>query len=111
MASVAQALTDRMDQLHVTRSKDSIYTIISDDHNVHCITADMLDAWWASLPPEQKAIYFEADLEGYLYETAALAESKVSEFQAHVDRFFDDMQKLHKSPFTGLTKEVAHADL
>lgn len=104
--SVAQALTQRMNQKSITRSPKSIYTVVSDEHNVHCMTEGMLDAWWASLPPEQKAVVYEADLDGLLDETVALANPIASEFQSHVDRFFADMARIQKSPFTGLTREV-----
>jgi hypothetical protein len=106
--SIAQALTQRMNQKSVTRSSKSIYTVVSDDHNVHCMTEDMLDAWWASLPPEQKATVYEADLDGLLDETVALANPLASGFQSHVEKFFGDMERIQKSPFTGLTREVAN---
>ena len=58
--STAKALTERMDATGRKRSQsESIYTIVSDDHNVHCMTAPMLDAWWSSLNPERKAEIFD----------------------------------------------------
>lgn len=108
--SVARAFTQRMNEKGIKRSRNSIFTVAADDHNIHCMTEDMIDEWWASLSPEQKAIHFEDDLNGDLYETVALANPNLSEFQAHVDRFFSDMQRIQKSPFTGLTREVAHGN-
>lgn len=103
--SIAQILTQRMNEKGIQRTRKSIYTVAADAHNTYYVTEDMLDAWWASLTPEQKAIHFEDDLNGDLYETV-LTNPRVSEFQAHVDRFFADMQRIQKSPFTGLTREV-----
>ncbi len=108
--SVVKQLNQRMKAKGIKRSKDSIYAIALDDHNVHCMTEEMLDEWWVSLPPERKAVLYEADLDGVLDETVALANPNVSEFQCHVDRFFADMQLIQKSPFTGLTREVANGN-
>jgi hypothetical protein len=60
----AQRITKRMQQTGRTRSKDSIYSVVSDDHNVLCHTEATLDVWWNSLAPEDKAALYELHLEG-----------------------------------------------
>lgn len=102
--SIAQQLTQTMKAKGVKRSRNSVFTLAADDHNVHCMTEDMVDAWWASLSPDEKAIHFERDLNGELYETIALAtpSPEVSEFEKHVDQFFADMKRLQLSPLAGL---------
>ena len=109
--SIAQSLNQRRNEKGIQRSRTSVYAIAMDDHNVHCMTEDMLDAWWASLTPEEKAVAFEADLNGVLDETIALAHPNVSAFEAFSQQFFEEMKRIQKSPFTGLTREVAHANL
>ncbi len=42
-----------------------IIVTVTDGNNVHCFDEPMLDAWWSSLPAEEKAVIFEADLEGH----------------------------------------------
>ena len=102
--SIARQLTQTMKAKGVKRSRNSVFTIVSDDHNVHCMTEDMIDAWWASLSPDEKAVHFECDVNGELYETIALAvpSSERSEFEKYVDQFFADMKRRQLSPFTGL---------
>jgi hypothetical protein len=112
--TVAAKLAQRFAAEGIRRSEDSIYTIVSDDYNVHCMTAGMLDAWWSSLNPEKKADLFEADLDGLLYETIALANERSTqtpEFQAHVDQFFSDMDRRQVDPFELLAKELRHVSL
>ena len=66
MKTTAQSITQRMEAEGRTRSKDSIYTVVSDDHNVLCMTEALLDTWWAFLQPEHKAALYELHLEGIL---------------------------------------------
>lgn len=101
--SIVQKLNQSMKVKGIKRSRNSVYAIALDDHNVHCMTEDMLDEWWVSLSPEQKAVVYEADLDGLLDETVALANPLASEFQSYVEKFFGDMERLQKSPFVGLS--------
>ena len=41
---------------------ESILSIVTDAHSVHCLTEAHLDTWWASLAPELKAEIYEAAL-------------------------------------------------
>jgi hypothetical protein len=40
----------------------AILTVAMDQHNVHCMTEDMLDEWFRSLTPAEKADIFDAHL-------------------------------------------------
>jgi hypothetical protein len=66
MKTIAQRMTKRMEAEGRRRSKDSIYAVVSDEHNVHCLTESHLDVWWASLKPEDKAALYELHLDGIL---------------------------------------------
>lgn len=39
-----------------------ILTVAMDQHSVHCMTEDMLDEWFRSLSPAEKAVIFDAHL-------------------------------------------------
>lgn len=99
--SIAKAITNRMAGKGAQRSSRSIYTLLSDDHNVHCMTEEMLDAWWASLSAEEKAEAFD------IFDDAAAAPATpitlTAEFEANSSRFLADMERISKSPFAGLT--------
>jgi hypothetical protein len=41
----------------------SILTVIVDEHNVHCMTEELIDTWWLSLTGFEKAELYEASLE------------------------------------------------
>jgi hypothetical protein len=45
---------------------DTIYAVISDGHNMHCLTEDQIDAWFLSLSADRKAELYEAETEGLL---------------------------------------------
>jgi hypothetical protein len=116
--NIAKKLADAMKDKGIKRTRKSIYTVASDEHSLHCMTEDMIDVWWASLSPDEKAIHFEADLNGELYEAVALAapSPETPAFEKHVDQFFADMKRLRCSPFAGLmpanslpTREVQEA--
>lgn len=62
----AQRITKNIEARGGKRSKDSIYSIVSDEYNVICHTEATLDAWWNSLAPEDKAALYELHLEGAL---------------------------------------------
>ena len=66
--TTAQRITKRMEATGRRRSKNSIYAIVSDEHNVHRLTEAHLDAWWESLKPEDKAALYELHLDGALDE-------------------------------------------
>ena len=66
--TTAQRITKRMAETGRTRTKDSIYSVVSDDHTVICHTEVTLDAWWNSLAPEDKGALYELHLEGVLNE-------------------------------------------
>jgi len=60
-----------------TRRPQTILTIVSDDHNVHCLEEGQLDTWWASLEPHQKADLYERELEAVEPEADPVANSFV----------------------------------
>jgi hypothetical protein len=66
--NTAQRITKRMAAEGRRRSKDSIFAVVSDDHNVHCLTEAHIDVWWESLKPEDKAALYELHLDGILDE-------------------------------------------
>jgi hypothetical protein len=91
--STAQALTDRMAETGRTRTKDGIFAIVSDDHNVHCLTEAMLDAWWASLPPTEKAVIYEADTDGIHIQAESQPHPEIKTLQEHASQFLRDMEQ------------------
>ena len=66
--TTAQRITQRMEETGRKRTKGGIYAIASDEHNVHCLTEDLLDTWWRALSPEEKAVIYELHLDGALEE-------------------------------------------
>jgi len=86
MKTLAQRMTKRMEAEGRRRSKDSIYAVVSDDHNVHCLTEAHLDVWWDALPPEEKGALYELHLDGILDEEPAEADapSARAQFMASV---------------------------
>lgn len=69
----AQRITERMEATGRVRSKDSIYSVVMDDHNVHGLTEELLDVWWHELPAEDKAALYELHLDGVLEGSEAAA--------------------------------------
>jgi hypothetical protein len=86
--NVAQLLKADREKRGVTPNRQSVLTIVSDDYSLHCITEDMLDEWWRSLPAEQKAAIYEADLNS---DQSVAASAKI-------DSFIDGWEALNKMP-------------
>jgi hypothetical protein len=61
--TTAKRLHKRMAELGTKPSPETTLTIVTDDHNVHCLTEADLDTWWHSLKPHEKADVYERDLE------------------------------------------------
>jgi hypothetical protein len=49
-----------------------ILAIVSDEHNCHPMTEELLDTWWSSLAPEDKADIYVLHLDGALQPPAPI---------------------------------------
>jgi hypothetical protein len=85
----------------LTVKPESILTVVTDDHSVHCMTEPMLDTWWASSSPELKAEIFESSLECN-GEPVARGYREVAE--RFVDR--DGFIRVTQDQFEGLLKDA-----
>lgn len=91
----AQRITKRMQQTGRQRGKDSIYAVVSDEHNVHYLTEAHLDIWWESLKPEDKAALYELHLKGALEpELPVMTTCGVSPRRMHDPAFVSAMAEL-----------------
>ena len=43
--------------------KNEVLAIITDAHNCHAMTEELIDVWWGSLTPAEKAEIYTASLE------------------------------------------------
>jgi hypothetical protein len=108
--TTAQRIAKRMQETGRTRSKDSIYSVVSDDHNVICHTEATLDVWWNNLEPEDKAALYELHLEGTFEQQKEVQIEPVMlnpEFDQRIRAFNSDMAQLMRRSLSHCTNAIA----
>jgi hypothetical protein len=96
-----------------TRTKDGIFAVVGDDHNVLCLTEEMLDTWWRELAPEDKGALYELHLGGALDDPPVAAQI-TEHFDELAGSFYSSTSALRGLVDQLLTlqpQEAVHANL
>lgn len=87
------------------KGENAIYAIVMDEHNVHCMTHDMLNTWWEGLSPEEKGVIFDREMsleDGDVVAVPALQHAGLSALSTAVDTIQTGFADLMGRPFVGL---------
>jgi hypothetical protein len=70
----------------------TMLAVAADNYNVHHLTEEMLDVWWASLFPQEKAAVYEADTDGIHVLSQSRMHPEHNLLRAHAAQFLADMK-------------------
>ena len=91
------------------KGENAIYAIVADEHNVHCMTHELLNTWWEGLSPEEKGEIFERETNRDVTAVPALQHAGLSALSTAVDTIQTGFADIMERPLAGLSS-VAHAD-
>lgn len=97
-------------------NEGAIYALISDGDQVHCMTEGMLDAWWNSLSPADKAEIHEQWLDAELHLDGMhadmdLAVATLRNPLPHIYAAAQQFAADHRRPFTPKMPAFSPAEL